>query len=262
MKFLKRPLNIFYINQNFGSDMSCLQLKDRKTVVTKKTEDTCPVGYESLYKLSGLKGHNGLDLSASHGMPIYSAFDGWVEEVQTEEARGLGLGIVSTELYPCTELNNANTQFKVRYWHLKSFEVEKNNPVKKGDLIGYADNTGYSSGDHLHFELKPVTVKNGKVTNTLQNNGYFGAVNPLPYLEDGVFQFTRNLYMGQTLDDVQKLQDLLKKLGLLEIDKTTRFYGNMTRVAVMRLQNLSGIPTNYGVAVGPLTRARLNELLG
>lgn len=75
------------------------------------------------------------------------------------------------------------------------------------------------------------------------------------------FKFTKNIYMYETSDDVEELQKILIKEGLLDIPKPTRFFGNLTRVAVMRLQNLSGIPTNYGVVAGIKTRGRLNELL-
>lgn len=258
ISFLKYPVNPLHINQNFGADMSCVDSKNN--VVTKATSATCPAGYVSLYAKSGMKGHNGLDLRAYHGQEVYAACEGYVEEVQTEEARGLGLGIVTNELYFCTELNRL-TQWKIRYWHLKGFEVKKGDYVEQGQLIGYADNTGFSSGDHLHCELKPVSVKKGVVTNLLQNNGYYGGVDPIPYLESPKFAFTKNIYMYETSDDVEELQKILIKEGLLDIPKPTRFFGNLTRVAVMRLQNLSGIPTNYGVVAGIKTRGRLNELL-
>lgn len=42
----------------------------------------------------------------------------------------------------------------VYYCHLASRCVEKNETVKAGQRIGIQGNTGYSFGDHLHFEVR------------------------------------------------------------------------------------------------------------
>ena len=57
--------------------------------------------------------------------------------------------------------------------------------VNNGDLIGYADNTGASTGSHLHYGLKPVAKGEGWGTyyNLEQKNGYNGAVDPQPYFD-------------------------------------------------------------------------------
>mgnify|MGYP001598571093 CR=1 FL=1 len=184
-KFLFQPVSPFRVNQYFGEDQACLSLADNKTIVTKETSATCPAGYKSLY--ANTNGHNGLDIRAKRWQPIYAAHDGIIAEVQTEVERGLGVGIVSNEKRYFTE-SNSKELYKTRYWHFIAFDVHLGDKVKCGDFIGYADSTGYSTGDHLHFELKPVTIidyENGVpvVKNTLQTNGKFGAVNPLPYME-------------------------------------------------------------------------------
>lgn len=184
MKFLFKPVKNYWITQKFGEDEVCVSTKDYKTLVGK-VNGVCPIGSVSLYKHLGMmRGHTGIDVVAPTGTKLYASQSGFVEEVQTEVERGLGIGIITDRKYLCDE-TDVMEYFKIRYWHLQSILVKKGQKVNVGDLIGLADNTGYSSGSHLHFELKPVAKdKDGRWFNVLQENGFFGAVNPEPYMED------------------------------------------------------------------------------
>lgn len=50
---------------------------------------------------------------------------------------------------------------KAMYWHLQKngVAVNLNDSVKKGQLIGYSGNTGYTAFPHLHFQVQD---KNGR----------------------------------------------------------------------------------------------------
>jgi len=169
-KFLFQPLFPWIPTQFFGDDKACVST-DGKTVVTKENHGICPVGYKSLYSM--MLGHNGIDINAYRWQPVYAAQSGRVDEVCTEVARGLGVGIRT--------LAPNGKWYRHRYWHFIALDVHNGDELKTGDLLGYADSTGYSSGDHLHFELKEVDFY-GRVLN--QDNGYFGAVDPLPFMEE------------------------------------------------------------------------------
>lgn len=148
-------------------------------------------GDEKTYKQFGLKGHNGLDWLAIHGQPIYAAHEG--EAVYSiDGSNGHLITILSSKQY---EMEGAKAYAKTVYGHLCDPRKEpkfaspvykaKNMTlrVKSGDLIAYADNTGFSTGDHLHFGLKPMGKdKKGIFYNLFQDNGYKGAVDPFPYL--------------------------------------------------------------------------------
>lgn len=172
MKFLYQPIKPFAINQGFGENKSCVNISTGKVVSKNPFLDStvCPVGFQSVY--SQMKGHNGVDLNAYKWQPVYCAQIGRVDEVSTEVARGLGVSVRT--------FSNGKW-YRHRYWHLIALDVENGDELKTGDLLGYADSTGYSSGDHLHFEVKEVD-KDGRVLN--QNNGYFGAIDPLPLMEE------------------------------------------------------------------------------
>lgn len=204
------PIKPFTINQHFAGNLPCVKDFGLPTqdVVTGVNNNSCPVGYEKLYKKFGLLGHNGMDLQAGE-QNVYAAYDGVVVEKQTVPARGLGLGILTDEKF------DADTYLKIRYWHLKSFYKEVGDVVKSGDLIGVTDNTGYSSGNHLHFEGQLMRKDaGGHPYVSLPNNGFGGAIDLEPhfsgfYAED-IPAITLNLRQ-QIIIILAKLINLLKK---------------------------------------------------
>lgn len=162
------PVKTIHFNQKFGN-------KDGK------------------YTNMGLGGHNGIDFFASHGTPIYASHDGFAS-YQVDSSGGHGVVVITDKEYE--DVNGESSYFKTIYWHMvdhledPSFEspiADKTGfvKVKKGDLIGYADNTGFSTGNHLHYGLKKVAKGEdwGTWYNLNQNNGYFGAIDPMPYFE-------------------------------------------------------------------------------
>lgn len=160
------------------------------------------------YQAHGINilGHNGLDLRAAHGQPVWAAHDG-MAYFETDSNQGEGVVIVSSDTF---DYKNGQVFFKSVYWHLCDYAKEpkfkspvldwqqknggKGMAVKRGDVIGYADSTGLSTGDHLHFSIKPVALaasvvaedaaddlRIGMYQNVEGSNGYTGAIDPTPY---------------------------------------------------------------------------------
>ena len=129
------------------------------------------LNYLSFYKKLGLLGHNGTDLFTYRGCPIRATHDGIVIWAGEDGGGGIGVTIANTL---------SGLGFKTISYHLLRVNVKKNQEVKTGDIIGFADNTGiYTTGDHLHFGLKEIF--NGATLN--HNNGYKGAINPEPHFK-------------------------------------------------------------------------------
>ena len=273
---LKYPIKPYIKYQSFGDSLACCEnnnLPITKRNIIGKANGACPIGYVELYPLLGMKGHTGMDLFGPHGTPVYySGPTGTVEEIQSESERGLGLGIVTQDKFL---FEGWEYQAKTRYWHLKGFNVEYDQVVKTGDLIGWSDNTGLSSGDHLHFELKPVARdSSGKYYNVRQNNGYYGSINPEPYFDgkyaqdELVMPFNQDIYYGERSTEVMKLQSLLSRLGYVHV-KPTGYYGSVTKQAVYEFQQKYvavgvvgsvAVWYNKGRSVLKLTRAALKNI--
>lgn len=199
-KIFCRPVKDWNVTQNFGEDKCCVSNTKPDRFVYKETVQKCPVGFKSVY--SQMLGHNGIDVACYAWQPIYAARDGIVKEVQTEIERGLGVGIVSVDSY--------GEYYKHRYWHLNAIAIKYGQEVKTGDLIGYAGSTGYSTGVHLHFEVKRCN-KDGDTL--YDNNGYFGAINPAPLLDLNLFALDSKGLVSQIALIKEKLALLADSVG-------------------------------------------------
>lgn len=207
------PVKPFSSAQSFGDNIPCV--KDfglpTQVVVDSYTNGTCPVGYEKLYAKFGMSGHNGMDIRAGE-WPVYAACDGVVVEKQTVPARGFGLGILTNDK---VFLDGSGEHFaKLRYWHLKSFYAEVGDKVVAGQQIGITDNTGYSSGNHLHFELQPMDKDaGGHPILAFPTNGIGAAIDPNPFFTgiSAVDVPTQISYFQQLIPKLIALLAQLKK---------------------------------------------------
>jgi len=119
-------------------------------------------------KTFNMDGHNGWDVWALRGADIVASHDGVVVEVSTDESAGIGVVIWD------------KVSLKTIYWHLKTGSVVVNvgQEVKAGDKLGLCNNTGWSTGDHLHFGIKETNEQGSSIN---KDNGYYGAIDPMPF---------------------------------------------------------------------------------
>ncbi|GIW35563.1 peptidoglycan DD-metalloendopeptidase family protein [Meiothermus sp.] len=87
--------------------------------------------------------HTGIDLAAPTGTPIYAARAGQVDTAGWSRF-GYGLHVI---------LDHGGAQ-ETLYGHMSRIAVRPGQWVARGDLIGYVGSTGWSTGPHLHFEVR------------------------------------------------------------------------------------------------------------
>lgn len=135
------PIDLIYITQEFGAN-------------------------PQVYGQFGLKGHNGMDfrtrfLTSPLGRrEIFAIMDGRVTEVKDQGGAGYGKFV---------RIQHKGTEETI-YGHLYNQKVIAGQYVTAGTIIGISDNSGFSSGPHLHFGYRPDAYN--------YNNGYAGWVNP------------------------------------------------------------------------------------
>lgn len=114
------------------------------------------------YAQFGQLGHNGIDLQAAIGTPVYATDDGVIHmEGWNISWSGTAGGIAAIIRHAWGYSG---------YAHLSSTIINAGQWVNRGQLIGYSGNTGVGTGPHLHFETFPPNVNFA--------NGFSGRVNP------------------------------------------------------------------------------------
>ena len=136
------------------------------------------------YAQFGMKGHNGLDYGTPTNTQIVAPHGGKVIETSNDPT-GYGLYI---------KIENDKEGSVLA--HLKTFQVQVGQTVSEGQPIGLSDNTGNSTGPHLHwgYYLFPRD----------RQNGYAGFINQLPLIAQPV---PPQADLQKQLDEMRKQRD-------------------------------------------------------
>jgi murein DD-endopeptidase MepM/ murein hydrolase activator NlpD len=94
------------------------------------------------------KPHNGMDVGASIGTPVFASDDGTVIAVDNNDRSSW-----SKYQYGKYVMIQHPNGLATLYAHLSRQTVQKGESVVRGQVIGYSGNTGYSTGPHLHLGL-------------------------------------------------------------------------------------------------------------
>ncbi len=103
--------------------------------------------------------HDGIDLAAPTGTPLYALSKGTVLKAGWEDSFG--------------------NKLEVQYWdgsvvwygHMSRIDVHAGQTVMPGQLVGAVGNTGHSFGSHLHFETQATPTHDTPI-------------DPVPWLKD------------------------------------------------------------------------------
>ena len=116
---------------------------------------------------NGYTFHNGLDIAAKIGTPVYAAADGKVTQVSSRGPYGNHMKI---------EHRIGGQKWTTVYAHMNRIDVKTGQTVLQGERTGEIGTTGNSTGPHLHFE-----VHKGNYTFSATSAGH--AVNPMKVTE-------------------------------------------------------------------------------
>jgi murein DD-endopeptidase MepM/ murein hydrolase activator NlpD len=175
---------IYDLEQQLRSGNKPKGAKPSKGVFAWPMDGVLTQGYGNTgFRSLGYNFHNGLDLAAPAGTPIYAAYGG------TVNASGRGQEAYGNWVTLKHDINGKG--LITLYAHMSSFVVRNGQTVKKGDIIGYEGNSGNTTarlygpkrGFHLHFTVFDVEgfgISKGKYGSYYVPYGY--TYNPLDFL--------------------------------------------------------------------------------
>lgn len=167
---IKRGIKGFNIDGIGGNDQSEIRFSPEETyaMYDERLKEILvgvaftPMGYPSNYIVNstfGYRGdpvrkgrvefHAGLDFKGRRGDLVKSTADGKV--IMAGWYQGYG---------KCIRIRHKNN-LETLYGHLSKINVKAGQIVSTGQVIGNVGSTGYSTGNHLHYEVR----KNGKPVN-------------------------------------------------------------------------------------------------
>ncbi len=155
-----------------------LETPEKQRELAPKIEAYRPITREYFQRYSSYFGrrtnpypgnHEGLDIAAPLGSPVRAWKSG--EVVRLSSGRGCGTNItIKAENY---QYRYCHLQGTVVTWETKKAYLNKGHrlylgqKVKAGEIVAFVGSTGYSTGPHLHIEIKKIKGKNKRLIDPL-----------------------------------------------------------------------------------------------
>lgn len=195
-----------------------------------------------------LNGHPGTDYGAACGTPIGAASNGVVSYAGPASGFGLAISIYHPD-------DNVTTT----YGHMWTLGCKTGDGVGPGQFIAPVGSNGYSTGCHLHFEVRYGRALFGATAQNLDSEQWLVAhVGKTKAGTPGNrFAAEPVVRVGNTGQAVRDLQNAFVKLGYkLVVDGA---FGPATEALVVAMQGFFKLPKD-GI-VGPETWATLDMVL-
>lgn len=167
--------------------------------LTQAFNDAC---CRASYAKFNLKGHNGLDYGLPNGTKVVAPHEGKVIEA-TLDPKGYGLYL---------KIENAVEGSLLA--HLREFKVGVGDTVSEGQLVGLSNNSGNSTGPHLHWGYYRFPRD--------RSNGFNGYIDQIPFINATV--------PDQTLAQCRVELETVKKQVQDEITKKNETYQELQEV--------------------------------
>lgn len=113
-----------------------------------------------IYEQFGFSRHNGTDVALGENAEVRSPCDATITRASEQSGGGIFISLLSDNNYEFPDGEICRVLFD--FLHLSRYIVKEGQRVKVGDLLAYADNTGFSTGPHTHIQMRRIRIRNGQ----------------------------------------------------------------------------------------------------
>ncbi len=156
------------------------------------------------YSQFGMIGHNGIDISCESRETVLAICNGRITWADKKDS-GYGINVVM-ETDKIFEEDGNTYVYEIIYAHLKEIKVEIGQWIKEGQVIALADNTGWSTGTHLHLGIRPWKYITANSRSAEMKNGYLGYIDPYPFFREIITPKTYELWQELNKKRIPKFE--------------------------------------------------------
>jgi murein DD-endopeptidase MepM/ murein hydrolase activator NlpD len=150
--------------------------------------------YNPAYLQFGFDHHNGVDFLLGNDKKLHAPCDFFAVDVGENSGAGKYIRWITTEKF---DVLGTNCKVGGMFMHMESHAIATGATVKEGDLLGVADNTGFSTGPHTHLSVYRLGDNGERLDTNASHNNTF---DPRP--------FFNNFYAT----DAQKVEGILQSV--------------------------------------------------
>lgn len=144
------------------------------------------------YSQFNLKGHNGIDIGGLKGAPIAFPCKLWVTTTHLDTDGYGNYVFAETEV---KKINGDYYKLEMVFGHLETILCSAARWYDAGKDVGTMNSTGFSTGNHLHFGIRPLWSADGNTWKQMfYGNGYAGYIDPEPFLPHIVYDMDEILH--------------------------------------------------------------------
>lgn len=148
--------------------------------------------------------HNGIDLAGAVGTPIVAPCRCWCSYAGYDKGGYGNFVFMETET---VQVNGDRIKLEMVLAHFSKTEAKYGRWYKEGEVLGLMGSTGFSTGPHLHFGVRPLMASGSNFIRAVDDENARGYVDPTLFMSAPPF-FDKQILLNEQMKLIKKKGDI------------------------------------------------------